>query len=258
MLEEFYNQELVWITLINSGYVEFTMNFLESMKKAKCKFKLIIYYTDEFVAPRLSKYDNCVCISADKFLKSLMSVKAHKWEQLEYKRICFAKLDAIQYTCDELRNNGVKHVGFIDTDIVLFSDPSPIVINYLKEHTDCKVLAQCDEAGEFCSFKNGLQKCPNICSGVIVFNLENEYDSLFRYDTDVIPHFSGDQAYIQHGIDKAGIECHTVPKSVFMNGGFKFAWKLPRPKDSCLLHFNYLVGGPMKKKKMMKMRMWYL
>lgn len=259
MLEEFYNQELVWITLINKGYVEFTKNFLKSMIRSKCNFKLIVYCTDEFVAPALSEYTNCVCLPADVFLRSAMPVEARAWGNKEYKKLCFAKLDAIQFTRQRLRNNGVKYVGFIDTDIVLFSDPSIVVKNYFLANPECKVLAQCDEVGEFCSFRKGCERCNNFCAGIIIFQTVEEFDFLFHYvDENILQFTCDDQGFLQIGFQNAGIECHTIPKAIFMNGGYKFAWKLPRPKDSCLLHFNYLVGGPMKKKKMIRMRMWYL
>ena len=52
-MEMFQNQELVWITLMNEAYIEYTKNFLESMKRASCSFILIVYYVDESVYKEL-------------------------------------------------------------------------------------------------------------------------------------------------------------------------------------------------------------
>ena len=46
------------------------------------------------------------------------------WGDIEYKRLVFAKLDAILYTLKNTYDAGVKVVGYIDRDIFLFKDPS--------------------------------------------------------------------------------------------------------------------------------------
>ena len=66
-----FNESLVWITLINSGYLNFTKNFLESMKVFNSAFKLIVYCIDKESIEALRNYDNCICINANNFFMVL-------------------------------------------------------------------------------------------------------------------------------------------------------------------------------------------
>ena len=56
---------ILWITIINFGYIEYTQNFLLSMKQANCQFKLVVFCLDKSTMDVLKSFDNCVCINAD-------------------------------------------------------------------------------------------------------------------------------------------------------------------------------------------------
>ena len=61
------NQPLIWFTLINYGYIDFTKNFLESMRRNNIRFKLLVYCLDDETVQALKEYsDTCVCIRYDK------------------------------------------------------------------------------------------------------------------------------------------------------------------------------------------------
>ena len=253
-MEMFQNKEIVWITLINEAYIEYTMNFLESMKRASCAFILIVYYIDISVKDKLKDYTNCICLDASIFAKYKLTSSETSWKQHEYKQICFAKLDAIKYTRQMLLPLNVKYVGYVDTDIVLFSDPSPIVLEYFRTHEDCTILAQCDEVSKTCrSSKN----CNLFCAGFIIFN-EAVNDSLFTYVDKDLYRRSSDQQFLQHETRIKKINVHTLPKNVCMNGGYTHAWTKPVSKEACLLHFNHIIGNTKKMERMKEMDMWYL
>jgi hypothetical protein len=248
---------IVWITLINKGYVRFTQNFLESMKKNKCIFPLIVYCLDNESATALKNYHNVTCISANPFIRGQMNKGLTVWKSIEYKRIVFSKLDAIKYTLD-LPEYKDFSVGYIDTDIILFKDPTPIMLKALAENPDATVISQCDEEYTQCS--NNV-KCPNICSGVIVFRQSFITKSLLNYtEKDIITNLT-DQHFLAVQLKKLNISYLTIHKNIFMNGAFPGVRMdghiLKIPEEAVLLHYNYMVGS-FKEQYMKKNYMWLI
>lgn len=109
---------------------------------------------------------------------------------MEYKQIVSSKLDVIKYA---LQNLGVEAVGYIDTDIVLFSDPSVIMLSKMKQHPDIDIFCQCDEEGTKCM---DVRHCRNICSGVIVFRNKKELYKIFDYKLHNMVASHTDQHYL--------------------------------------------------------------
>jgi hypothetical protein len=213
-----------------------------------------VYYVDESVKEKLKEYDNCICFDAALFAKYKLTSSATGWKQHEYIKLCFAKMDAIKYTRQILLPMNVKYVGYVDTDIVLFSDPTPIVLEYFRTNEDCTILAQCDEISKTCrNHKN----CNLFCAGFMIFN-KAVNDSLFSYTDDMLYKRSGDQQFLQHECRVKKIAVHTLPKSICMNGGYTHAWTKPVSKEACLLHFNHIIGNAKKLERMKEMEMWYL
>jgi hypothetical protein len=243
--------KVIWFTMINKGYVDYTKNFLKSMKKSGCKFKLIVYCLDTQAMDDLKDYDNCECIKFD--MKKSMSTNMSKWATKEYKQIVFAKVDAMQKTLQKYPD---KPVGYIDTDIVLVSDPTPIILDSMQKHPDVDIFAQCDESAPQC--KNH-SDCPSICSGVIVFRKPLP-DHIFKYTNEDINKFQGDQDFLLDKFNTNGIKTLTIDKNVFLNGsyeGIQSGSPVTLPKKACLVHFNWMVGDQ-KVKRMKEQEMWYL
>ncbi|NDB82207.1 MAG: hypothetical protein EB127_05615 [Alphaproteobacteria bacterium] len=248
---------IVWITLINKGYVNFTKNFLESMKRNNCIFSLIIYCLDNESIVALQGYTNVTCVSANPFIRGLMNKNLTIWKSIEYKRIVFSKLDAIKYTMDLPEFKG-SCVGYIDTDIILFKDPTPIMIKALSDNPDAIVISQCDEDTLQCS---NINKCPNICSGVIVFRQSFITKSLLQYsERDIITNLT-DQHFLTEQFKKLNVNHVTIDKNVFMNGFFPGVKMdghvLKIPDEAVLLHYNYMIGS-YKEYFMKKNKMWFL
>ena len=236
------NKELIWITLINYGYINYTKNFLKSMERANIQFKLIVYCIDEQTYNELSKNEQCICLRAD-FLKKKLSSDMKSWGKIEYKQIVFAKLDAILYTLQNTYDIGIQNIGYIDTDIYLFSDPSTIMLKELEENKDINIFSQCDEYENKCSNN---KKCKNICSGVIVFRNKKELYNLFEYTEQDIMKYLSDQHYLAALLNTNNIPSYTIDKSIMPNGAYyknlrkeKIQFEL----SNCLIHFNYMVGN---------------
>lgn len=248
---------IVWITLINKGYIRFTQNFLESMRINNCSFPLIVYCLDNESATALKHYKNVSCVSANPFIRGQMNKNLTTWNTIDYKRIVFSKLDAIKYTLDlpEYKNFSV---GYIDTDIILFKDPTPIMETTLLENPSATVISQCDEEKPQCS---NHVKCPNICSGVIVFRQSFITKSLLNYsEKDITLHLT-DQHFLCAQFKKLNISYLTIDKNILMNGSFpgvRMDGKvLVIPSSAVLLHYNYLIGS-FKEQMMKKNLMWLI
>jgi hypothetical protein len=246
------NRHFIWITLINNGYIEYTKNFLKSIERHNINFNLTIYCIDLESYNELKNEKNCSVINANIFLNKTLNSDLCNWNTIEYKKIVFSKLDAISYTL----NLGYEIVGYIDTDIILFSDPTQIMLSEFEDNVD--VVCQCDEGKKMCSYK---YQCPNICSGVMLFkNNKNVLDCL-KYNENNLKNNLSDQHYLNDNFKKYGIKIVTIPKEILVNGGYygynTLLNKVELPKECKLLHFNYLVGKD-KKKAMITQNMWYL
>ena len=253
MFSQFAGQELVWITLINDGYVDFTKNFLISMKLCATQFKLIVYCLDQASFDKITQLGfRRVCFpvkAVDTFLPKNHSITYTPnftyWYQMQYKQIVFAKLDALKYTMQQMSPLGIKNVGFIDMDIWLFKDPTPFILKEVNnlQNADKAVFMQCDENNAKCTNR---AVCANMCTGLIVFRNSNiDALNLFNYTANDIKTFSSDQEFLNLKFKKQHISTLTVDKSLFLNGASVPHLKKKKvgfSKESCLIHFNYMIG----------------
>jgi len=245
------NQPLIWFTLINYGYIDFTKNFLESMRRNGIKFKLLVYCLDDETVEGLKEYsDTCVCIRYDKgSSKELVT-----WQTPEFKKICFMRLDIIRDLMQKYKCN----VGHIDTDIVLLRDPTPVVLNAIKSHPDVDVIAQCDENGVHCTKHTN---CPSFCNGVMLLKYTPTILKCFEYTEDEVNNSkNGDQDFLLGKFNNYGIKTLTIDKNIFLNGsyeGIQSGSPATLPKEACLVHFNWMVGKD-KTVRMKEQKMWYI
>jgi len=204
----------------------------------------------------LKDYKDIKCLSAIPFIKCLMKKNLTTWDTIDYKRIVFAKLDAIQYTMDEYKDSPI---GYIDTDIIVFKDPTPIMLEAMKQNPEHTVFSQCDESIENTPECTSRTKCPNLCSGVIVF--KPALSSMFRYSEKDIMSFYTDQHFLCSLFNKLNVKYLTISKNIFLNGshpGVRMDKKpLVIPKTAALLHYNYMIGSD-KESNMRRNGMWYV
>ena len=253
------NDKLIWITMINYGYINYTKNFLKSMEIANVNFKLIIYCIDyEKIIEELKDFSdrNYVCIDANIFLKKSFNVSSgfKTWADIEYKKIVFCKLDAIKYTL--INNKDYNLVGYIDTDIIVLSDPTKVILEYANKNQNIIVFGQCDEVVRCSNIFN----CSNLCSGVIVFRNVNNIELLFEYSIEDIPKYGGDQDFLISKYRQYNIKFMTIEKNIFLNGtfpGIKSNNQVQLPSSASLVHFNWMIG--IQKEKYMKIqKLWFI
>lgn len=250
------DKSLVWITLINYGYIEYTKNFLLSIEKSNINLVLVIFCTDNESFSALKDNKNCICMMAD-FLKYDIPSDFKVWLNIDYKRICFSKLDVILYTLKNTLGLGVTAVGYIDTDIVLFSNPTPVVLDAMKVFKKINIFTQCDEYGQTCS--NSIN-CKMFCAGILIFrNLPEIYNLLNYTDSDVY-NYDSDQHFLVPKLRHLKIDYFTISRKKFINGAYYMNIKKEKinfTEDACLIHFNYMIGH--EKKEAMKLQgLWFL
>jgi len=252
--KEWYGPSITWITLINKGYIDFTRNFIESMKRNNCIFNLILYCTDNDSMKAFKSYPNIICVDAKEILKFKMSKSLSQWGALEYKHLVFAKLDAIKHALTKYSS----YIGYIDTDIILFKNPTETIMNIFKSNPETIFVSQCDEGKHQCSNFNN---CQHFCSGVIVFKNIDIVNKLLEYNDHDIEIASSDQMHLLNMANKYKIKHITVDKNIFLNGVYpgvnKYDVKLTVPNTADLIHYNYLTGIN-KMKLMQKNNMWYI
>ena len=247
---------MVWITIINSGYVDYTKNFLKSMLVHKCPFTLVVYCLDKESIDSLSTCANAVCIDASEFLLCNFNKSLTRWGEATYKQIVFAKLDAMRHALDLCKIHKIDYTGYIDMDIIVFKDPTPIICEAMLNNPTASVIHQCDSHNQTC---NNPEACREMCSGVIAFRTATTPSTIFHYTQNDIHRHMGDQDYLIKRIDNAGLIRRSISKYVYLNGVFpnvKTDNPLVLPATAVLLHFNFMFGSD-KQRNMKRKNMWY-
>ena len=244
-----------WITIINYGYIDFTRNFLESMKKYNSSFHLTVYCLDKQTIDTLQTYTNVTCIDTSDIITNTISSNFSSWGQSEYKTVCFYKLDAISHA---LKNFNTA-IGYIDTDIIVLKDPTDTVIRYMNIFTDVDLFTQCDENKNHieCSIQT---RCPNLCAGICIFRNNPTTLDLVDYRKRDIKNNTTDQDYILDLCNANNIRRITISRKIFLNGeypGVNTDAVLNLTSTAELVHYNYIIGKD-KIKFMKKNNMWFI
>lgn len=266
---------IVWVTFVNAGYLDYTLNFLFSVRTNALKFELVVYCMDDESMTRLKDESQCTCIDARPVLERygrgpVAAAQQLLWGTPTYNDLVFLKLDLIDNTFALIEGGGVGGVvavGYLDMDIVLLQDPNPHVLNEMSKHASTSIFFQCDEHGESDDDSNSCvcsnsEKCSNMCTGCMVFRYSDRHlyrTDLLRYDAFAVAEFSqrnSDQGYINSRLRalSSTIKHRTLPRSKFVNGSYNNMHihsrrnvKINLPTDCVLVHFNYLIGEEKKR-----------
>ena len=257
IFKRFKNSPLVWITFINKAYIIYLENFLKSMEINKCEFLIIVYCSDCETLGYLKKFKNCFGVSLSDLGLEPVDENLAVYGSLEYTKIVYMKLDLTRLTLQHTRSLGVKAVGYIDCDIVLFKDPTPIFLEAMEIYKDYPIFSQCNELKCW-----NLQNCYAINSGVIVYRNIPQNIELISYDEETMKRFRATQAFLMDKIKKLKIKRITFDTDILLNGNFPgIQEQIPIciPDSACLLHFNWIKDEHFKKIELMKSQnMWYM
>lgn len=227
------------ITFTNYGYLDFTLNLSESIKKNNVDLDLLIYCTDKKSFDYLNKHNyNCALLNS----KISQSKKVADWKagKSKFGEMMISKFESIY---DGLLKN--DYVLYIDGDIVIKEN----IIEYLeKEIEDNDFLFQLD-------YNNKRAYQNELCAGFMMIKSTSETKKIFNPSEinieSIINMPAHDQTYLNNL--KEGFKYKFLSPLLFPNGAFYFNY-LTKPK---VIHFNYIVGKD-KKNKMKKIKEWYI
>ena len=236
------------ITLTNDGYMHYTKNLLESMKRLGIETLMHIYcigsssynlFRTEF--PKNKVYQ----IDAEEKLHSFIEYKAPQNNDVEGKKD-WANLTSYKYAAihKELKNG--NDIVFVDGDIVFEKNPMSKIKTLLKENVDTELFIQNDspKANERCC----------MCTGFFWMKSNRNTISITDFKTirKNIDSFTNDQQYLRRFTPT--IKHKYFSQDEFPNGKY---FRDLKPTNPYIIHFNYDVSNQ-KIQRMRTYNKWYL
>ena len=250
--------EIQWTTLINSGYVKYAKNFLFARKSLNLNFGIMIWCSEAETVHLMQSLNLCVppvhCLLLPELSQApLLPSELQEFGHEGYKRVMFAKLDAIVATKNYLAALGrFPWLGFLDMDVALFRDPTDVFATYAENHPNFSVFTQCDEGtvNVPCSEP---ESCPNMNAGVMILRNSPKILQILSHADADLKLFHTDQDYLRATLDLGGIRRFSLPRDILSNGAYIGIHEHPYEEartlfhdlqnvNTSLLHFNWLVG----------------
>lgn len=229
-------EEMCFLTITNSGYIEMTKNCIKSLDMLNFKHNLKVFCLDDDCKQSLEKEYEHVYLH-DNSLKEFSSYNDNNWNLVNMK-----KVDIIRK-----QMNNYKYVLQTDGDIV-FENPLFLVHVYkkIKQNENIDIYGQLEHPRSV------------ICGGFYVIrsneNMLNLYDPKTLVERNA---YEGhDQDYIMGLLQNKEINVGFFDRELFPNGNLLMYRGLRR--EPYMIHFNYITGYDTKLKKMKEFKKWYL
>ena len=216
-----YNN-IAFITLTNTGYVDYKLNCLRSLKNINMKKQLIVYCIGE-EGYRLLNNNNFMCElidSNDEDIINFQTYKNNKWSNITYYKF--------EIIYNNLLNN--EYVCITDGDIVYENNQ---IFDYLLSHIEDNDLLIQSEG--ICNL--------DLCSGFMFIKSNENTISLFNPKNIKIDKGWDDQKYINSIKDK--LKFKQLPLKLFPTGQYYYQYN--KHVQPYLIHFNFLIGHEKKK-----------
>jgi len=241
---------MAFITLTNSGYVEFTLNCLESLKRINFSIPLHCYCIGKRGFDMLESTGYKATLIDDEQNSNLQNYRTGNWSNITHQKFSI------------IHENLLKHpfVCFTDGDIV-YQDTR--FYNYLFENIGNNDMLIQNE---------GLTDSDTwgLCTGFMFIRSNEKTLSVFDpKSSEPFKDIVGwdDQVYINNVRDELNIKI--LPLDLFPNGRrhyknhehrlvhhkLSFLNLMPKPY---LIHFNWIYGGHLKKERMKYFKMWFV
>lgn len=225
--EPFTTDNVIFITLTNNGYIDYTLNCYKSMNNLN--MNLHSYVIGKEAYDKLKGRERTLLPSNDTEFSEFRKGNWHNITKQKFKIIH-----------DNLKH--YKYVCFTDGDIVYKKN----VIDYCFEHIGGNdILIQNDTLDD--------DDHSNLCSGFMFIRSNDKTKRLFNptIATKDAKEGWGDQMYINSIKEK--LKYKMLPLNLFPNGQYYYKYQ---PK-SYLIHFNWIVGHK-KKDKMKSYGYWFI
>ena len=225
---------IAFITLTNTGYIQYTLNCLKSLEKINFDGKLISYCIGNEGYSLLKEKGYETILFDNEINSNFNTFKNNNWNKIMSK-----KIDIIYQNL--LKND---YVLYTDGDIVY---ENLNFINYLKENiNDNDILIQNDTLNN--------NDNSNLCCGFIFIKSNEKTMTLFNPENIQNKENKewDDQTYINS--IKNSLTYKLLPLELFPNG--RYYYNNFGKINPYLIHFNWVVGHE-KKQKMTQYRKWY-
>ncbi len=227
--------DIAFITLTNTGYIEYTENCLQSLKEIGSTLNLKCYCIGKKGYEYLnSKKYNCFLIDEEEN-SNFQIFRQGNWSNIVFNKFAIIYENLLKY----------KYVCITDGDIV-FENAN--FLQYLLENIELnELLIQTEYIDE----KNYV-----LCSGFMF--IKSNSNTLNFFNPKYIEHKKdtigwGDQIYVNN--NKHKLKYKMLPIELFPNGNYYYK-NFNRLKPY-LIHFNWIIGNE-KKEKMLNYGKWYL
>jgi hypothetical protein len=226
---------IAFITLTNNGYIDYTLNCLQSLKNINMKKPLKVYCIgEEGYSILKQKQKEIVCeLIEDEDANNFQEFRKNKWSN-----VVFHKINIIY-------NNLLKneYVCLTDGDIVY--ENKRLFDYFLTYIDDNDLLIQSE----------GLDNS-SLCSGLMFIKSNEKTISFFNPENvEKYRNKEGwcDQIYVN--TNKYKLKFKKLPLSLFPTGNYYYQYN--NVIQPYLIHFNWVVGHE-KKDKMIKYNKWYI
>jgi hypothetical protein len=219
-----------FITLTNKGYLEYTKNMIESLKKLNVPEPLKVYCLGQECYDDLD-YDNKVLLNTD------APDDLQIFRQGDWNKVVVQKFNAIY---QELIKG--EDVLFSDGDIVWLDSRFQRDIQNRIDDND--ILFQNDHQDD--------RDDGQLCSGIMFIKSNEANKKTFNPENINMNNFQCDQIYLNE--IKSYLSYDKLPLKKYPNGQYFYSGKTTSPY---CIHFNYVIGND-KKETMKKFKYWLL
>jgi hypothetical protein len=233
------NPNVAFVTLTNSGYIDYTLNCLQSLKRINCSLPLHSFCIGENGHDTLKKNGYYSSLIQDTNVNNtqFQTFKNNGWADITFQKFNIIYQNLLTH----------KFVLFTDGDIVYENNE---FINFLLQNIKKKDMLIQNES----QTNDGNY----LCTGFMFIQSNDKTISLFNpinvnKNKQMIGSNWEDQTYINDF--KHTLKYKTLPLELFPNGKYYY--------DNChritpyMIHFNWVVGHT-KKEKMIHYEKWYL
>ena len=227
--------DIAFITLTNTGYIDYTLNCLQSLDRISMKQPLHVYCIGEKGYSVLKdRQVSCDLIQTNDNISGLQEFRRRKWSNITY------------YKFEIIYKNLLNHkfVCITDGDIVYENNQ---MFDYLLQNIgDNDLLIQSEGISD-----------TDVCSGFMFIQSNETTRSIFHPDNvGKYRNVEGwdDQIYVNSV--KYNLKYKKLPLKLFPSGNYFYTYSdmIDHPY---LIHFNWITGNE-KKTRMAKYNKWYI
>ena len=241
-------------TITSNGYKEYSYNLWLQLYRLQVQWQLLIVCLDrasyDYFTTKTGfggfKPVAMLLVDSKAGPSGATQQRPAPFGSTQFKKFVEMKLDALRLFA---ANGAVRHLAYMDSDIMVRRDPVPRLRELLVESP---LWFQCDE-GHMDACRD---PCRDQCTGLIAMDcdaIRAELCELFKVASKDGLIATSDQDYVQRRLDILGITFRMLPRTEFPNG----VWRNALPSDALLLHFNHCLGSE-KQKLMRDLNAWII